>query len=483
MNTAIFTAVCLAFAAMIVFVAMATPNEEMELVVGSPGGGKSYGCAIDAINYPGSCVILDPQKDSIASLVLTHDPSPNLLYDRLSDSDFPLGIAGLLRPSNHPKPSRRVQLDQLRVQTMVEIMMRRAGGDLASTPLKEEWLTAILELFLAQATRKPLWMLPYGFLPGTDEFRVMVRDCTRPELRHKFQQLERLTSKGLRSEVGSAARVVNAIFRSPAVLERLDGEFEIGTFLQKPRARIVIERGDEIDEDAMRTIFGAWSVLIAEYCETRPKPFPPVKVFYEECVSAGTAGKYEERKAAQLRKFGEVMVFISQVLPNSFDGLLTICGRKVVYRIADRDLAHKMAAIAEAGLPPTADETRTERIERLTRMFMNFQPGERAVTDRAGTRITKANKLNNPWPDWPGLREAKLQEKICRIQKSPEYHRTTCDTPPTGGGETPGSSPSSTPSPPLPPSSPPSSPAERFGRGAKRPPSGSADSGSGDGSK
>lgn len=234
-----------------------TPNEEMELVVSSPGGGKSVGCAIDAIHYHGSCVILDPQKSSIAELVLTHDPSPNILYDRLSDSDFPLGIEGLLKPSAHPNPSRRLQLDQLRVRTMVEIMMRRGGGDLASTPLKEEWLTAILELYLSSQAngRKPLWMLPYGFLPGTDEFRALVKGCTRPELRHKFQQLEKLNPRGVRAEVGSAARVTNAVFRSPAVLARLDGGLDVGSFLQQPRARLVIERGDEIDEDAMRTIF------------------------------------------------------------------------------------------------------------------------------------------------------------------------------------------------------------------------------------
>jgi hypothetical protein len=42
------------------------------LVIGEPGSGKSQGAARDAISFPGALVVLDPHKDSIAQLVLTH---------------------------------------------------------------------------------------------------------------------------------------------------------------------------------------------------------------------------------------------------------------------------------------------------------------------------------------------------------------------------------------------------------------------------
>ncbi len=483
MNTAIFTAVCLASAALIVFVAMVTPNEEMVLVLGSPGSGKSVGSARDAVEYPGTVVILDPAKDSLARLVLMHDPSPNILFDSLSDLEHPLGY-DLLKPSRHPNPERRRMQNQLRIQAMVEIMMRRGGGDLASTPLKEEWLTAALLCHIEQVRPKPLAMLPFLFMPGTAEFDAYVRDCSLPEIRFKFQQIAKLSLRGLRSEVGSAARLVSAVFRSPAFLARCNGGFDLGAFLQSPRARLIIERGDEIDEDATRTIIGGINVLVTEWCETRPKPYPPVKIKLDECTNAKTAGKFEEKKAGLTRKNGLTWEFLCQHpnFPGGPDGYYQNCAKKLVYQTSDYDLARKMATFAEPGFPPT-DESRTERVAMLTAMMMNFRPGERLVISRSGSRIEKVPMLENPWPAWPGLREAKLMEKICRIYTRPEYRQTISGTPPIGGDATPPSSSSSDPAPSPPPTSPGSSPAERFKRDGKKPPSGSADSGGEDGSE
>src|SRR5216110_2222528 len=114
------------------------------LVIGEPGSGKSVAAARDAIEFPGSAVILDPHKDSLAELVLTHAEG-NVLFDRISDLDYTLAYE-LLKPSRHPNPERRMQQNLHRAQTFVEFLMRRRGGDAASSPLIEEWIMALLML-------------------------------------------------------------------------------------------------------------------------------------------------------------------------------------------------------------------------------------------------------------------------------------------------------------------------------------------------
>jgi hypothetical protein len=118
------------------------------LIIGEPGSGKSVGSAADALAFRGAKVILDPHKDSLARMVLTH-ANGNILYDRLDDLDHPLGY-GLLRASEHQNPLKRQQENQRRAKLFVEVMMRRRGGDIAGTPLMEEWIMALLMLFLYQ---------------------------------------------------------------------------------------------------------------------------------------------------------------------------------------------------------------------------------------------------------------------------------------------------------------------------------------------
>lgn len=118
------------------------------LIIGEPGSGKSVGSAVDALAFPGAVVILDPHKDSLARLVLTHAEG-DILYDRLDDLEHALGY-DLLRPSSHSNPTVRLQENRDRAKFFVEVMLRRRGGDAAATPLLEEHLMNVLMTYLYQ---------------------------------------------------------------------------------------------------------------------------------------------------------------------------------------------------------------------------------------------------------------------------------------------------------------------------------------------
>ena len=172
------------------------------LGIGSPGGGKSFVAAVDVLNFPGTAVVMDPAHDSIADIVLRFAEG-NVLYDRLSDIKHALGYE-LLKPSAHRDLEEKAKQNHMRARLFVEIMMRRRGGDIKNSPLIEEFVSALLLLFLFQARPKPLRILPYGFVPDSDEFRALVRDCTLPEIRAKFKELEEMRPRTLRSEIGGA---------------------------------------------------------------------------------------------------------------------------------------------------------------------------------------------------------------------------------------------------------------------------------------
>src|SRR5207253_5341866 len=69
--------------------------------------------------------------------------------------------------------------------------------------------------------------------PGTEEFEALVRDCTASDIKNKFRQLESLTPKGRRSEIGSVSRLVNSVFRAAAFRARCRGGFNLGQFYQR----------------------------------------------------------------------------------------------------------------------------------------------------------------------------------------------------------------------------------------------------------
>ena len=347
--------------------------------------------------------------------------------------------------------------------------MRRRGGAIASAPLMEEWVMALLMVYLYQRPVKDPSIIPYGFRPGTDEFTALLRDCPLGDLKHKFQALEAMKPAGLRSEVGSAARLVSGVFGDPEFLAACRPGFDLGAFLQRG-GKLLLERGTA-DEDVTRTIIGGINLLVTEHCEGRAKPYPPVAILLDETTNAGTAGDFEERKAGETRKYGLHWHFICQHpnFPNGPESFFQNCQEKHFYRCGDYTLAHKLAAYIAAGWPRGEKESRAAVIDSLTSDLMHLKPGWRYVIGPGGTRKEYVPMLENPWPDWPGLREAKRKEKLCRIYSRPEYRKTPVPRPSGDPGATSDSTlPADTASPSSSlPDSP--SPAERWKRGRKKP--------------
>lgn len=337
---------------------------------------------------------------------------------------------------------------------------------MASTPLMEEWVTSIVMLFLFQAKQKPLRFLPFGFLPGTEEFDELVKGCVIKEVAIKFRQLEKLTPKALRAEVGSAARLINAIFRSPAFIAWSRGGFDLGLFLEQ-KGKLLVERGEDIGDDAMRTIMAAIILLVIDHAKRRKQDWPTIRVRIDEATNAGLLTNTELRAAAEHNKKGLYFEFNLQRLdvPGSPDDLLQLCHRHEWYRLSEHGLARKAAVDIIAGLPMSEEESRAQRIDKLTSEMMNLKPGECYVRDRHGSRKEYVPLLQNPWPDWPGLREAKLLEQIRWIQNRDEYRRAA---------EPPSASSSKPETPPPTSSRDDSSPATRLKRRGKKPADGSS---------
>lgn len=438
------------------------------LCTGATRQGKTLATARQIIESPEEAsIVLDPHKLSLAHAVLTH-ASGNLLFERLSDVRSTLGLE-LLAPSSSPDPMQRHLENQRRAEAFVEILVRRRNAEgMAGAPLMEEWVMAALMLYLFQRVRKPLTLLPFAFLPGTSEFAALSRDCTLPDIRHKFQQLEKLSPRGQRAEIGSAMRLVHAVFRSPAFTARCHGGFNLGQFLQQ-KGKLIVERGEDIGEDTMRVIMGAIVLLVIEHARLRPKPYPPIRLYIDEATNARLVGGPELRGIAETAKNGLFWQFLVQNLdfPGGADPVLQNCARHEWFGCPHYELARKAAIDVVAGLPTSA-ESRTERIAQLTSEIMNLRPGWRWVRDPAGSRKEYVRLLTNPWPDWSGLRAAKLEERIRCIYSRTEYRKPAEPT------STNSSEPATPPPDRLPDDS---SPATRLKRRGRRPADGSANSG------
>lgn len=436
------------------------------LEVGATRKGKTLAAARSIIEATDeAAVILDPHKNSLAEVALTH-ATGEVLYERLSDVRFTLGFE-LLTPSSNPDAMQRQMENQRRAEAFVEILLRRRDSDgMAGTPLMEEYVMAAIMLYLFQAARKPLTVLPFAFMPETAEFVSLVRDCVLPDIRYKFQQLAKLSHRALRSEVGSAVRLISAVFRSLAFQARCRGGFNLGAFLQK-RGKLIVERGEEIGDDTMRVIMGAIVLLVIEHAKRRPKPYPPIRILIDEANNARLVGGPELRGLAETNKNGLYWTLLVQNLdfPGGADAVLQNCIRHEWFGCPFYDLARKAATDVVAGLPASSEESRAERIAALTMEIMNLPPGWRWVRDSSGSRKEYVPLLQNPWPDWPGLREAKLREKIQCILSRDEYRVA----------EEPKSESSSPPeTPPSNKSRDDSSPATRLKRRGRKPADGSA---------
>jgi hypothetical protein len=399
------------------------------LVLGEPGSGKSVGTASLALAFPGAIVCADPQSESISSLLLEHSDG-EVIFHRLDDLDHPVGYDLLRSAPTHLSPGARLQVNRRRARQFVETIMRRRGGDIAGSPLMEEWVMAMLMLYLYQGKPKDPGILPYAFRPGTAEFRALLRDCSSEETRDKFETLTELKPRSLRTEVGSAARLIEPVFSSPEFLAACRPGLNVGAALQR-KIKLLIERGTA-DEDVTRTIIGGLSLVVTEHCEGRLEPWPPVAVILEECTNARTAGPFEERKAGETRKYGQHWWFIAQHpnFPNGPEGFFQNCQEKHFYRTGDFTLARKLASFG-VGATGRSGESRAEALDRVTTELMTFQPGERYVVGPGGVRRDRVEMLVSGWPDWPGLREAKKREIIEWSYRHPERRSVAI---PSGGG-------------------------------------------------
>lgn len=445
------------------------------LKVGATRKGKSESAAREIVESPEEAVcIFDPHKQSLAERVFTH-ATGNVLYERLSNIKHTLGF-DLLKASRNPDALLRQLENQRRAEAFVEVLLRRRDLEgMAGTPLMEEWVMAAIMLYLFQPTAKPLPILPFAFLPSTPEFASLVSECELPDICAKFQQLEKLSLRALRAEVGSASRLLNAVFRSLSFQARCRGGFNLGGFLQK-KGTLIVERGEDIGDDPMRVIMGAIILLVIDCAKSRAKPHPPIRIVIDEATNARLVGSPELRGIAETNKNGLFWTFLVQNLdfPDP-DAVLQNCLRHEWFGCPNHKLARIAATDVVAGLSWDTEESRAERIARLTDEIMNLPPGYRWVRDPEGSRKEYVEMLQNPWPDWPGLRERKLLEKLTWIYARPEYQ--TSAAPHTGVPDTPPSMPSSSDTPPPPPSSPKdSSPAARWKRARGKPDGGSRSS-------
>jgi len=270
------------------------------LKIGMTRAGKTLSAVRDILANPGwARVILDPHKESLAYQCLIHLQG-NILYQNLSDFVNTLGF-GLLTPSTATGEQKRRE-DQRKAEAFTAILlMRRDATSMAKTPLLEEYTYAVLLFFLSQTIAKPIEWLPLALVPGSVEFAAMLRDCTLPAIRYKFEQLAQLTPRGLRSEVGSTVRLIEGVFRSSAFTLRARPGFNLAAFLQAGGI-LIIEKGDDIGDDSARVVMGAIIILVDNHARRRLKPWPPIVVHIDEINNAALCTTTVERGLAETAK-------------------------------------------------------------------------------------------------------------------------------------------------------------------------------------
>ena len=441
-------------------------SELMNLVrVGATRKGKTQSAAKDVIDSPDWAeVILDPHQHSLAETIMTHVEG-NVLFEKLSDVSLTLGF-DFLSPSTAPDEARRAMENQQRGEAFCEILMRRRGSDgMAGTPLMEEWVMGAISLYLFQKVRLPLTILPSAFQTGSQEFETLVSGCTNRQSKAKFQQLAKMSPRAQRGETGSAVRLTNGVFRNKSFTARCRGDYKLGEFLQA-KGKLVIERGEDIGDDAMRAIMGGINLLVIDHARRRPKPYPPIRIRIDEATNARLVGTPELHGIAETSKYGLYWEFMVQNLdfPGGADHVLQNCLRHEWFGCPFYELARKAAVDIVAGLPASEEESRADRISNLTTEMMNLPPGWRWVRDPEGSRKEYVPMLEHPWPDWADLRQDKLKEKLQWIYARPEYGVPSTQSDSTSSEDTPAPPPSSRKD---------SSPAERWKRGGKKPADGS----------
>jgi hypothetical protein len=426
-------------------------NEHIDHTVGfgEPGSGKSLTSARDVCDHPGPAIVEDPHEQSQGRKVSEQTDAENLWLDRLKERrGLPYGLLSQSRSQN-PDIRRREHMERATVFT--EVMAADGSGSMVTTPLREEHtLNSILTFLEQDPPKDPRELNPiYAVRPGTDQYRALVRDCRDEELRYKVGRLARLSERALRGEVGSAERALSRTFRDEGFLDRCrEGNLE--AFFQNPRGRLVVEGGGA-PRAMKQLVYRGLNLLTVAYVERRPVPWPPILIGIDECKAVGV-GDWEEQQAAETRKRGLYWRFLWQFIPSERKGLLQVCQRKEAYR-SSYEVARQMAPYFLRGRG--GEESRAAKIEEITEEITELDPGERLVADRKGVRREYVPLMENPWPDWPGLREAKFQEKLCRVFTRTASRSTAAPSSPPGSG-------SATPPPTSSPDD--SSPASRLKR-------------------
>jgi hypothetical protein len=446
--------------------------------LGAPGSGKTISTASSVVAQAGGAggvphsdgaeIILDPHPDGLVQGLLPHLAGANLLYENLSDVRHTLGFE-MLVPSRNPDPALREAENQLAAEAFVELLVTRRGGDsLASAPLMEETVYACLLCYLNQRDHrgKTPDLIPFLLAPESEEFESMVSGCTVKSLRAKFRALQKLTPRGLRNEVASSSRLLNAVFRSPHFRPRCRGSFSLGRFLDD-KGKLLVERGRGIGDDPMRVIMGAIIRLAWAHAEARASPLPTIRIRIDEATNGRLLTDKVLRGAAATNKWGLYWEFNLQRLDVAdADDLFQLCHRHEFFRCPNYDLARRAAADILTGLPRT-EQSRAERLAEIADDLTNLAPGWHWVRDQAGSRKELSRILDHPYPNWGNLRREKDRCQLETIWARGEF--TQAPLPSGGPNETP-SSTSAGGTPPSPTSSPESSsPADRWRRQGRKP--------------
>lgn len=421
------------------------------LVSGEPGSGKSYGITHYALAHKGALFSGDPHERSTTRLLLEH-ATGNVLYHNIGDDAHSLGY-GFLKPPPASLPRDvRAKLAHRKAKQFTEILMSRRGGNIASTPLIEEYTLGLLMLFLSQDPPKDPSIVPCGLLPGTPEFRALLRDCPLPDVRHKFQQLDGLSPRALRTEVGSTARLIESFFREDAFVAacRWSPHFELGRFIQDG-GWLLFERG-KADRDVAAVIIRGITRLYADHCESRPEPYPPVVCILDECTNVGTAKEAEQHIAAEDRKYGGPHMWFIVQYPNFYDpeAFFQVCQEFHAYKCADEGYARKQAKKIAAAMGDFS------QVDRITSELLRFKVGQRYRVGRDGVHLEEVPPLQSKWPSWKlpdgrTLADVKLEEKLCKIYQRSEYRSPSGSAAATASGNSsPGTTPPSSKSPGIP---------------------------------
>ncbi len=439
-------------------------------------------CVQYAERRAGGLLVEDPHSTMAIELAahLTARNIP-FLYEKLSDTKRFLPFQFLKR-SGQSDPWAKLAENEESARAFADVLVRRRGQmGLQNTPLIEEWIMAALELWLNQSEHISIAHLHHCFTPKHPVFDQLVENCTDGDTKHKFKLIEGMTALQRRSEIGSAQRILRIVLRSAAFALRCDGDFDIGQYLGNGGILIIEGKsleGGSISEDAIRTTFGAMTLQVIQHVFKRTEG-QRIRIVMDEANNYSLVGPYETKAMAECQKMGLDFDIGTQGIdfptPEVLDSVLTNCHRHEWFK-AGSDLV-ALKGSKDLGIP-TLDEYKVhhsdERVNRFIkdyevteinktgdwwrddgstggstgtqimqkpvfeiesqitdhyqslndqvmlyqRELMTIGVGIRFVKDGSGIRKEHVQKLGEPYPCMPRLKEKRTRATIERIRKS-----------------------------------------------------------------